>query len=506
MGEELQSIMSFEIAYSSSKVNHCARIAEEKKTLQRKRNILHLIHQHLKDEGLQCSAQSLSKEACLTGEYEVCDNIDLPTIVMEYETYYYLRFQKYPKICKKAVENIESTNFSVPKSKNNFQKKKTVQANSSSSTLNNESNSFEQKEGGKNDCKPDKSVDAEQLSKDLQSEIKVIPLLVADNSKTEENNSIRSTLLQPPPHFSGEYKDLAEIIIQDIWMMNLNVHWDDVKGLNKAKSLLKEAVVYPVKYPELFSGILSPWKGLLLYGPPGTGKTLLAKAVAAQCKTTFFNISACSLVSKWRGDSEKLVRVLFDLARHYAPSTIFLDEIDALASHRDGLLEHEASRRLKAELLIQMDGISSSHDSVFLLATSNLPWALDAAILRRLPKRILVDLPDTEARKAMFQHYLPPTILNKPLLQSDLNYSKLAEVTDGYSGSDIKLVSQETLMNAIRPLFSVLEECESGTNLCKLKAKVISTDDVMHALTKTRPSASHLVSKYQKWQEDFGSA
>lgn len=173
-------------------------------------------------------------------------------------------------------------------------------------------------------------------------------------------------------------------------------------GLEEAKRLLKEAVVYPIKYPELFTGILSPWKGLLLFGPPGTGKTLLAKAVATECKTTFFNISASSIVSKWRGDSEKLVRVniffnhfqndlrtqasatkkiffqvMFDLARYHAPSTIFLDELDALASKRDGgslSNEHEASRRLKTELLIQLDGLSQTEDQVFLLATSNLPW------------------------------------------------------------------------------------------------------------------------------------
>ncbi|KAF5944122.1 hypothetical protein HYC85_018199 [Camellia sinensis] len=149
-------------------------------------------------------------------------------------------------------------------------------------------------------------------------------------------------------------RTLAESLSRDIIRGNPDVKWESIKGLENAKQLLKEAVVMPIKYPKYFTGLLSPWKGILLFGPPGTGKTMLAKAVATECKTTFFNISASSVVSKWRGDSEKLVKVLFELARHHAPSTIFLDEIDAIISQRgEGRSEHEASRRLKTELLIQ---------------------------------------------------------------------------------------------------------------------------------------------------------
>jgi hypothetical protein len=213
-------------------------------------------------------------------------------------------------------------------------------------------------------------------------------------------------LLKPIPSFSTnpEMRELAAIVSRDIYQHNPNVRWDDVVELHDAKRLLKEAVVMPIKYPQIFTGLLSPWRGVLLFGPPGTGKTMLARAVATECRTTFFNISASTIVSKWRGDSEKLIRVLFELARwaqltklcpggvgegfvlaavclcrrYHAPSTIFLDELDSIMSQRgsEGASEHEASRRMKTEILIQMDGLAKTNDLVFVLAASNLPWSV----------------------------------------------------------------------------------------------------------------------------------
>lgn len=210
-------------------------------------------------------------------------------------------------------------------------------------------------------------------------------------------------------------------IQNEIINQNPSVRFHNIVGLNEAKRLLKEAVLMPMKYPHFFTGILEPWKGILLFGPPGTGKTMLAKAVATECRTTFFNISASTIVSKWRGDSEKLIKVLFDLARYHQPSTIFVDEIDSILSSR-GSGEHEASRRMKTELLIQLDGlIRSSGDRVFLLAASNLPWELDMALLRRLEKRILVELPTPEARANMIIANIPPK-----MCESQLDYQAFA--------------------------------------------------------------------------------
>jgi katanin p60 ATPase-containing subunit A1 len=161
-------------------------------------------------------------------------------------------------------------------------------------------------------------------------------------------------IIKPLPDYSWnpELKELALTIQREILNENPNVRFHDIVGLEDPKRLLKEAVLMPLKYPHFFQGILEPWKGILLFGPPGTGKTMLAKAVATECRTTFFNISASTIVSKWRGDSEKLVRLLFELARYYQPSTIFIDEIDSIMGSRNSTGEHEASRRMKTELLI----------------------------------------------------------------------------------------------------------------------------------------------------------
>ena len=242
------------------------------------------------------------------------------------------------------------------------------------------------------------------------------------------------------------------MISRDIISTNPGVTWDDIAELHDCKRLLKEAVVMPLKYPQLFTGLLSGWNGVLLYGPPGTGKTMLAKAVATQCKTTFFNISASSMVSKWRGESEKLVRVLFDLAEHHAPSTIFIDEIDSIMGQRESG-EHEASRRMKTELLIQMDGLAKRKNSqVFVLAASNLPWELDLAMLRRLDKRILVPLPEAGGRLAIMQNNLGDRV------SPEVDFSDFIGATDGYSGSDLVLVCKEAAMRPMRRLMATLED------------------------------------------------
>ena len=154
------------------------------------------------------------------------------------------------------------------------------------------------------------------------------------------------------PDGAGPDIDLIQMMEREVIDKSPNVSFDDIADLDETKKLLQEAVLLPILMPEYFKGIRRPWKGICMFGPPGTGKTMLAKAIATQGRTTFFNVSVSGLSSKWRGESEKLVRILFEMARFYGPSTIFFDEIDAIAGSRGGGGEHEASRRVKAELLV----------------------------------------------------------------------------------------------------------------------------------------------------------
>ncbi|XP_034824267.1 vacuolar protein sorting-associated protein 4-like [Maniola hyperantus] len=229
-----------------------------------------------------------------------------------------------------------------------------------------------------------------------------------------------------------------------------DVKWNDVAGLEVAKEALKEAVILPIKFPHLFRGKRIPWKGILLFGPPGTGKSYLAKAVATEANnSTFFSVSSSDLVSKWVGESEKLVRNLFELARQHKPSIIFIDEVDSFCSSRSDN-ESESARRIKTEFLVQMQGVGNDMDGILVLGATNIPWVLDAAIRRRFEKRIYITLPEERARLDMFKLHLG----NTRHQLSDEDIKVLAAKTEGYSGADIGIVVRDALMQPIRKVQS----------------------------------------------------
>jgi len=224
-----------------------------------------------------------------------------------------------------------------------------------------------------------------------------------------------------------------------------NVKWTDVAGLEGAKEALKEAVILPVKFPQLFTGKRKPWKGILLYGPPGTGKSYLAKAVATEADSTFFSISSSDLVSKWQGESEKMVKNLFQMARESSPAIVFIDEIDSLCTNRsEG--ESESARRIKTEFLVQMDGVGSNQTGVLVLGATNVPWEIDPAMRRRFEKRVYIPLPEKSARSFMFKLNIGST----PNSLTDDDYKFLGERSEGYSGSDVAVVVREALMEPLR--------------------------------------------------------
>ena len=242
----------------------------------------------------------------------------------------------------------------------------------------------------------------------------------------------------------GVDESAANQIFNEIVVHGDEVHWDDVAGLDVAKKALKEAVVYPFLRPDLFMGLREPARGMLLFGPPGTGKTMLARAVATESRSTFFAISASSLTSKWLGESEKLVRALFALAKALAPSIIFVDEIDSLLSSRGGSSEHESTRRIKTEFLIQWSDLQRAAagkqqsdkekqdgdaSRVLVLAATNMPWAIDEAARRRFVRRQYIPLPEAEVRATQLRTLLGHQ--KHSLDKQDIQV--LVELTDGTS-------------------------------------------------------------------------
>ncbi|KAL7976006.1 hypothetical protein Chor_011774 [Crotalus horridus] len=360
-------------------------LKEHTRTEARRKNLLILILHYLTEEGYVDAANALEQEA--KGglrRFEVCDNVDLETILMEYESYYYVKFQKYPKITKKG-----------------------------------------------------QIIDFRGL---IQDAIK----------GASSEISLHSFSCNPDP--------------SDIYLHNPNIKWDDIIGLEAAKRLVKEAVVYPIRESATLMAYISP-----------------VATPTRSCLQAFFLLG--------RDFYSMGLQVLFELARYHAPSTIFLDELESVMSQRGTVPggEHEGSRRMKTELLVQMDGLARSDDLVFVLAASNLPWELDYAMLRRLEKRILVDLPNPEARQAMIQHWLPPEM-------------------EGYSGSDVKLVCKEAAMRPVRKIFSALEshQPDSG-NLPVIHLDTVTTEDFLDVISHTKPSAKNLSQRYVDWQREFES-
>ena len=316
-----------------------------------------------------------------------------------------------------------------------------------------------------------------------------------NNDKDEDEEAL-------PEELQHLEKELVEKIQNDIMETGDKITFDDIAGLHDAKQTVQEVVCWPMKRPDLFTGLRRAPNGLLLYGPPGTGKTLIGKAIAHESGATFFSISSSSLTSKWIGEGEKLVKTLFAVAAYREPAVVFLDEIDSLLTQRKSS-ENEASRRIKTEFLVQLDGTGTSGQGrVLVIGATNRPQELDEAARRRFTKRLYIPLPTASDRNTLLHvllqtnhHQLTPTEIER-----------LAQDTDGFSGADLKALCTDAAMGPIRQL---QKKCNKEMALERLNAQDIPPISWKHfkrSLKGMKPSVapSDLV-QYEEWDRTYGS-
>lgn len=289
---------------------------------------------------------------------------------------------------------------------------------------------------------------------------------------------------------------IIELIMSEIMDHGPPVAWDDIAGLEFAKATIKEIVVWPMLRPDIFTGLRGPPKGILLFGPPGTGKTLIGKCIACQSGATFFSISASSLTSKWVGEGEKMVRALFAIARCHQPAVIFIDEIDSLLSQRtDG--EHDSSRRIKTEFLVQLDGAATSaEDRILVVGATNRPQEIDEAARRRLAKRLYIPLPEAEARRQIVTNLMSH---EKSQLGVD-EMEKVVQGTEGFSGADMTQLCREAALGPIRSI-----SLSDIATIMAEQVRPILYSDFQEALKTVRPSVSSKdLELYEEWNKTFG--
>ncbi|KEG08219.1 putative AAA ATPase [Trypanosoma grayi] len=331
---------------------------------------------------------------------------------------------------------------------------------------------------------------------------------VASSSRTTGSDSLLLRV-RKSAYCKGIPEETCVTVLQQVVDRACPVSFNGIAGLEVCKRILQEAIILPAKCPQLFTGLRRPCTGLLLFGPPGNGKTLLANAVAKECNTTFFSISAAAITSKWVGESEKMVRALFAVARALAPSTIFVDEIDALLQARGSQHEGEGSRRIKTEFLVQMDGAGNdTHEArVLVMGATNRPFDLDEAIIRRFPKRVLVPLPDAPAREQILR-----SLLNTEETPNNFTpdaWQRIVAITEGYSGHDLRQLCEEAAMIPVRELLA--EKLRSGEDLTAEAyhhdlLRPLTLEDVEACVKARHPSCCpKQLTALVEWSNTYGS-
>eukprot|EP00985_Skeletonema_marinoi_P029045 scaffold26567_cov84-Skeletonema_marinoi.AAC.1 len=316
-------------------------------------------------------------------------------------------------------------------------------------------------------------------------------------AEPKKRTAARSQRGEKLPH--GLEKELVQKINNEIVVRGQEVTFDDIAGLEDAKNTVKELVIYPMKRPDLFTGLRTCPKGLLLFGPPGTGKTMIGKAIAHESGATFFSISASSLKSKWIGEGEKLVKTLFAVASYQSPSVVFIDEVDSMLTQRKSD-EDEASRSMKNEFLVQLDGAGNEKKGhVLVIGATNLPHELDDAARRRFVKRLYIPLPD----RAVREQQLRTLLANNRHSLKDNEIIKLSRATDGYSCADLKNLCTDASMGPMRSLTLTVED------LMRINADEVPPISYKHfrrSLRGMNPSVAQSdLQVYFDWNDKYGS-
>ncbi|OLB72723.1 AAA family ATPase [archaeon 13_2_20CM_2_52_21] len=302
--------------------------------------------------------------------------------------------------------------------------------------------------------------------------------------------------------FQDALKEIEPSAMREVLVEIPDVTWDQVGGLEDVKEELREAVEWPLKYPDLFAQLnATPPKGLLLYGPPGTGKTLLAKAVAHESESNFISVKGPELLNKFVGESEKAVREVFRKARQASPCIIFFDEIDSVAPTRgSGMGDSHATERVISQFLTEMDGLEELRN-VIIVAATNRPDIIDSALLRpgRFDRLLFVPPPDVEARKQIFKIHT-----RKTPLADDVNLDELARKTDGYTGADIASLANTSVMLALREHISKAKDPEDAKK--RAKGLKVARRHFEEALQKIKPMRTEELKMYERFSEQFSDS
>ena len=342
--------------------------------------------------------------------------------------------------------------------------------------------------------------DVEQLAKEaaMTALRRVRPELdlESDEIPAEVLESIQVT----EDDFKEALKGIEPSALREVFAEVPDISWEQVGGLEDTKERLRETIQWPLEYPEVFETLdMQAAKGVLLYGPPGTGKTLLAKAVANEAESNFISIKGPELLNKYVGESEKGVREVFKKARENAPTVVFFDEIDSIATERGRYSgDSGVGERVVSQLLTELDGLEELED-VVVIATTNRPDLIDSALLRpgRLDRQIHVPVPDEDARRAIFEVHTR----DKPLAD-DVDLDRLAKRTEGYVGADIEAVCREASMAASREFIGSVAREEIGESVGNVR---VSREHFEEALDQVGPSVDKEVrERYEEMEREIG--